>query len=96
MILDSDGTIMVDVNAFFLLQIRLRFLLQFSNLQSTTNELHLVDDLDHELRTKIKKQLKVGLDFARDTTRASNTSYTTIVHRDLWINNIMIKRSKCN
>lgn len=52
--------------------------------------------MDDELRTKIQKQLNIGLDFARDTTRACDTPYTTVVHRDLWINNIMIKRGECS
>ncbi|XP_055309442.1 uncharacterized protein LOC129573174 [Sitodiplosis mosellana] len=56
------------------------------------NELKFVDDLDPEFRIAIEEQLKICDKFGRDTTRTADTPYTTIVHRDLWTNNIMIKK----
>lgn len=47
----------------------------------------------------IEKQLKICDEFGRDTSYTEDTPYTTVVHRDLWTNNIMIKRGKlsqCN
>lgn len=44
------------------------------------------------MRIKIEKQLKTCYKFTRDTVRAKDTAFTTVVHRDLWINNVMIKK----
>lgn len=52
----------------------------------------MLKKLDSKLRDKIQRQLKIGNEFSRDTSQTSDTPYTTIVHRDLWINNIMIKK----
>lgn len=61
-------------------------------IKSTANELNLIDDLDEKLRRKIQNQLKIGFKFLGDLTRANDTPYTTVVHRDLWINYVMIKK----
>lgn len=53
-----------------------------------------MDDFDADMRIKIRKQLNICDKFNRDTARTLDTPYTTIVHRDLWTNNIMIKRGK--
>lgn len=52
--------------------------------------LALVDDIDNEYRAKAMAQVMECDKFDRDTTVAAHTPYTTVVHRDLWINNIMI------
>lgn len=61
-------------------------------IQSVCKELPFLDNLDPELLNKIEKQLKICYKFTRDTIRTTDTPYTTAVHRDLWINNVMIKK----
>lgn len=46
--------------------------------------------IDDELREKVLAQLMKCDNFQRDTTQVEDSPYTTIVHRDLWINNIML------
>lgn len=67
-------------------------IIQFVVKQSVCSDLNHVDSVDVDLIDVIKRQLKICFDFARDTNRAADTPYTTVVHRDLWINNVMIKR----
>lgn len=43
------------------------------------------------MRTTVEKQLKICDLIDRDTVPVPDTPYTTVVHRDLWTNNIMIK-----
>lgn len=53
--------------------------------------------MDDEYREKVLAQLRKCDELSRDTTRAEDSPYTTIVHQDLWINNIMVlKGSKCH
>lgn len=49
-------------------------------------------NINSELLDKIDHQLRIGMDFSRDINRTVDTPYTTVVHRDLWLNNIMIKK----
>lgn len=53
----------------------------------------MVKNLTPKVRVDIEKQLKTCFKFTKDTRRADDTPFTTIAHRDLWINNIMIKKS---
>lgn len=49
-------------------------------------------NIDSDLRSKIEKQFQIGFDFAKDTSETADTPFTTICHRDLWVNNIMISK----
>lgn len=62
--------------------------------QGVCSELQYVDNLDPQLREIIKKQLRMNDEFSRNTKRAKDSPYTTVVHRDLWVNNVMILRGK--
>lgn len=46
--------------------------------------------IDDEYREKVLDQLRKCDDLHRDTSRVEDSPYTTVVHRDLWINNIMV------
>lgn len=52
--------------------------------------MQLIKGIDDEYRAKILAQLLECDTFSRDTNRVDDSPYTTIVHRDLWINNIMV------
>lgn len=58
------------------------------------SELVFIEGLSAERRVAIENQFRICDKFSRRTERAADTPYTTIVHRDLWTNNIMIKRGK--
>lgn len=53
-------------------------------------DLQFVDGLDDEYRARVLTQVADGDKFDRDTIVEEDTPYTTIVHHDLWINNIML------
>lgn len=53
-------------------------------------ELALVDGIDDEYRAKVLAQVIECDDFDRDMNVTEHTPYTTVVHRDLSINNIMV------
>lgn len=59
------------------------------------SELVFVEGLSAERRTAIENQFRISDEFSQKTERAADTPYTTIVHRDLWTNNVMIKKGKC-
>lgn len=46
--------------------------------------------IDDEYLKKVLTQLMKCDDFYRNTKRVEDSPYTTVVHRDLWINNIMV------
>lgn len=69
----------------------MRFITQF---QSICKELRFVDDLNPTLRVKIEMQLNECDKFNKNTEPIADSPYTTIVHRDLWTNNIMILKGK--
>lgn len=54
--------------------------------------MQFIDNIDPKLRIEIEKQLRIDFEFTKDTCDVADTSFTTVVHRDLWLNNIMIKR----
>lgn len=58
------------------------------------SELSFIEGLDAKRRATIEHQFHICNRFAITTDRVVDTPYTTIVHRDLWTNNIMIKRGK--
>lgn len=63
-------------------------------MQGIIDELRFVEDLDEEFRISLEKVLKESDEYDKDSVRAADTPYTTVVHRDLWTNNIMIKKGK--
>lgn len=57
--------------------------------------MNYVDSLDTERRAIIQKQLRVCDERGKNPNLVEDTPYTTLVHGDLWTNNVMIKRGKC-
>lgn len=53
-------------------------------------DLLFVPDIDDEFRTRVLKQIVDGDVYDRNTITEDDTPYTTVVHHDLWINNIML------
>lgn len=54
--------------------------------------MHFIDDLNPKLSDKIDKYLKINTDiYTRDSV---DTPFTTVLQKDLWVNNIMIKKGK--
>ncbi|XP_055307114.1 uncharacterized protein LOC129571346 [Sitodiplosis mosellana] len=60
--------------------------------ESIYRELRLLDGLSPEMRNKIENVTRNGKEYNEILTRAPDSPYTTVVHKDLWINNIMTKR----
>lgn len=58
--------------------------------QTVCRDLDYIEDLDAILKAKLIEQLKYCDAYGRRTDMAADTPYTTIVHRDLWTNNIML------
>ncbi|XP_055321212.1 uncharacterized protein LOC129577737 [Sitodiplosis mosellana] len=65
-------------------------------LQIICDELHLLDKLSSKQRELIKGYLQLGAQFVKNSSQTVDTPYTTIIHFDLWINNIMVKKGKSN
>lgn len=60
----------------------------FQTVCREVEEAHI--SIDDKHRKKVLAQLIKCDDLQRDTARVEDSPYTTIVHRDLWINNIMV------
>lgn len=55
------------------------------------NDTRFIIGLDKELQEKIENQLRDCYRHAR-TMCHTDTPYTTVIHRDLWSTNFMIKK----
>lgn len=62
--------------------------------QGVCSELQYINNLDPQLREIITTQLGICDELSRNTKRSEDSPYTTVVHRDLWVNNIMVLRGK--
>lgn len=57
--------------------------------------MQFIDNLLPELYESIQKQLKMSYELLKAAPQTfPETPYTTVVHRDFWIANIMIKKGK--
>lgn len=52
------------------------------------------ENLPIEIRTKVENLFDDGIQFVTNSARAADTPYTTVLHDDVWVNNIMIKRGE--
>ncbi|XP_055296714.1 uncharacterized protein LOC129565642 [Sitodiplosis mosellana] len=65
----------------------------FANLSKIIcKELPLIDDISPEMRTTIVNSIRLSKEFYACSARTIDTPYTTVVNKDFWINNIMIKQ----
>lgn len=63
-------------------------------LKSVSDDLDQFENLSSEQRVAIDNCLRLCIGFLTNSNRANDTPYTTVVHEDAWINNIMIKKGK--
>lgn len=57
------------------------------------NGIDFIENITPTLLERVKQQMSICSQINRDIyAHQTDTPYTTIVHRDLWINNIMISR----
>lgn len=58
-------------------------------MQSLNASLDRIHNFDTDLRAKVSEQLVACSEWRKNTSIQADTPYTTIIHRDLWINNIL-------
>lgn len=64
--------------------------------QGICSEINYVNSLSDERRVIIQQQLRICDDCGKEQNHVADTPYTTLVHGDLWTNNIMIKKGHLN
>lgn len=58
-------------------------------MQSLNASLDRIHNFDTDLHAKVNEQLVACSEWRKNTSIQADTPYTTIIHRDLWINNIL-------
>lgn len=67
-----------------------------SMVQSINASLDRIHNFDGGLRAKVSAQLVRCSEWRKNTNIQADTPYTTIIHRDLWTNNILFTCGKLN
>lgn len=67
-----------------------------STVQSINASLDRIQNFDTVLRAKVSEQLIECSEWRKNTNQQADTPYTTIVHHDLWMNNILFTCGKAD
>lgn len=60
--------------------------------QVLCDKLRYIDGFDFRLRTYLQQRFEICEKIRKIPTHPDDTPYTTVVHRDLWSNNIMVSK----
>lgn len=63
--------------------------------QAVRSDLTFVHGIDPVLSSKVDSQIDKCFEFGKLNENGPDTPYSTVVHRDLWTNNFMIRRGLC-
>lgn len=85
---ESEGTTTPDVSAILCLTTKCNLYFRHDDLLRLIDR-SLCRDIREESKWKTEKHVCIRFQFERDTAYANDISHTTIIHPDLWINNIM-------